>query len=168
MHTRATHKRFVSARRVQLRFATHVFHVFETHRHGTLLAVVFRRVVLEPSRATAEQRPTLRQPRVSFVWAVFEVNEKRPDDVLRTVLSSDRFWAAPAWLFAASGREVPMRMTGWVRASWLASMRLPSDSVQCWSEFRVGFGVVQPRRQCVVASGLSSLPHAADSGPGLR
>ena len=91
MHTRSTRQRFESAGRVQLRaMLLASLHVFETHRHGTLYSSWSLRVVLIPSRSTASQRLTLIQPRVSFVWAAFEVNEKRPDDFLLTVLLEDR------------------------------------------------------------------------------
>ncbi len=58
------------------------------------------------------QRLALVQPRVSFVWAVIEVNDKRPVDFLLTVLFEVRCRVAPARLIAATDREVPKRMTG--------------------------------------------------------
>ena len=43
------------------------------------------------------------QPRVRFVWAAIEVNEKRPNALLLTVLFEDRWRVAPARLHIAPG-----------------------------------------------------------------
>ena len=112
---------------------------------------------------TALQRLASVQPRVSFVWAVIEVNEKRPADVLLTVLLEVCLRVAPARLITTSGREVPKRMTGsGAGLAMVSSLGVfPPDSFQCWSEFRVGFG-------CCPASAFSVCPHTLwVLGPGL-